>query len=82
MGTIWVVGDADEIATIPLSVSESYYTYGGSVYGNETHAPAVYHYFDHETDECVAAGGDGGDDVEGDDDTGEAGRRHRTGLPR
>jgi hypothetical protein len=82
MGTIWVVGDADEIATIPLSVSESYYTYGGSVYGNETHAPAVNHYFDDQTDECVAAGGDGGDDVEGDDDTGEAGRRHRTGLPR
>jgi hypothetical protein len=77
MATIWVVGDAEEIATIPLSVSETYFTYGGSVYGNETHAPAVYHYFDDGTDECVAGGGDGGDDAEG-DDTGEARRRPQT----
>lgn len=66
MGTIWVVGDAEEIATIPLSVSESYFTYGGSVYGNETHAPDVYHYFDGR-DKCAGAGGDGSDDAGGSD---------------
>ncbi|AEO59159.1 laccase-like protein [Thermothelomyces thermophilus ATCC 42464] len=55
METIWVVGDAEDIVTIPLSVSQNYFTYGGSVYGNDTHAPEVYHYFD-DTNKCCAAG--------------------------
>ncbi|KAK4145622.1 Laccase-like multicopper oxidase 1 [Dichotomopilus funicola] len=46
METIWVVGDAEDIVTIPMTVSRNYFVYGGSVYGNDTHAPEVYHYFD------------------------------------
>ncbi|KAK4155633.1 Laccase-like multicopper oxidase 1 [Chaetomidium leptoderma] len=51
MQSIFVVGDAEQIIAIPLSVSQNYFTYGGSVYGNATHSPDVYHYFD-ETNKC------------------------------
>lgn len=40
-----MVGDAEQIVTIPVPVSRNYFVYGGSVYGNDTHAPEVYHYF-------------------------------------
>ncbi|GAB1316147.1 Laccase-like multicopper oxidase 1 [Madurella fahalii] len=46
MQTVWVVGDADDIIKIPLHLSKEYFTYGGSVYGNVTHDPGVYEYFD------------------------------------
>lgn len=63
METVWVVGDAEDILTIPLPLSQSYFTYGGSVYGNDTHAPEVYHYFDDDTSQCDAAwAGDSEDD--------------------
>jgi hypothetical protein len=53
MESLWVVGDADDIVSIPLDASQNYFTYGGSVYGNEVRAPEVYHYFDDEN-KCVA----------------------------
>lgn len=46
MQSIWVVGDADQIIKIPPTVSQDYFAYGGSVYGNVTHAPTMYHYFE------------------------------------
>jgi len=52
MNTVWVVGDADDIATIPLSTSQHYLKYGGNVYGNVTHAPVVYHFFN-QTNKCI-----------------------------
>ncbi|KAL2162323.1 hypothetical protein VTH06DRAFT_7236 [Thermothelomyces fergusii] len=61
METIWVVGDAEDIVTIPLAVSKSYFTYGGSVYGNERHAPKVYHYFNNTNQCCAARAGDSED---------------------
>jgi hypothetical protein len=54
MQTTWVVGDADQIVTLPLPLTQGYFTYGGSVYGNETFAPSVYHYFDG-TSQCGPA---------------------------
>lgn len=52
MESLWVVGNADDIVSIPLDASQNYFTYGGSVYGNKVRAPAVYHYFnDH--NKCV-----------------------------
>jgi len=55
MEVLWVVGDAEDIVSIPLSVSQNYFTYGGSVYGNDTYAPEVYHYFDG-TNQCGGTG--------------------------
>ncbi|KAK4187405.1 putative L-ascorbate oxidase [Podospora australis] len=52
MQSVWVMGDADDIKKIPVTVADGYYTYGGSVYGNVTHAPAVYHYFNG-TNQCA-----------------------------
>lgn len=52
MQSIWVVGDAEDIISIPLHLSKEYFTYGGSVYGNVTHSPGVNEYFD-ETNKCA-----------------------------
>ncbi|KAK3991488.1 putative L-ascorbate oxidase [Cladorrhinum sp. PSN332] len=54
MQSVWVMGNADEIRKIPLTASQGYFTYGGSVYGNVTHSPTVYEYFDG-TDKCGAS---------------------------
>ncbi|KAH6842656.1 Cupredoxin [Chaetomium sp. MPI-CAGE-AT-0009] len=54
MESLWVVGDAEDIVTIPLPASKGYFYYGGNVYGSEVRAPSVYHYFD-ATNKCVAA---------------------------
>ncbi len=54
MQSIWVVGDADDIISIPLPMSQEYLTYGGSVYGNATHDPDMVHFFDDEKDQCPA----------------------------
>ncbi|KAK4225731.1 putative L-ascorbate oxidase [Podospora fimiseda] len=53
MQSVWVMGNAEEIQKIPLTASQGYFTYGGSVYGNVTHSPTVYHYFDG-TEKCGA----------------------------
>ncbi|KAK3332304.1 laccase-like protein [Cercophora scortea] len=53
MQTVWVVGNAADIQQIPLEASQAYFTYGGSVYGNTTHAPTQYQFFD-ATNKCVA----------------------------
>ncbi|KAI5455598.1 laccase-like protein [Mariannaea sp. PMI_226] len=51
MQSVWVVGDAEQIKQIPLEESIGYFTYGGDVYGNATHAPS-YHEFFNSTGNC------------------------------
>ncbi len=47
MQTAWVFGNADDILNrVPQPDVSGYLTYGGSVYGNDTYAPTVNHYFD------------------------------------
>lgn len=46
MQSIWVVGGAEDIISVPLPLSEGYFHYGGSVYGNATYAPVMHHFFD------------------------------------
>ncbi|KAK5662311.1 hypothetical protein OQA88_8217 [Cercophora sp. LCS_1] len=55
MQTVWVVGDASDIISIPRHFASGYMTYGSSVYGNATHAPAVYQYFN-DTNKCGPVG--------------------------
>ena len=43
--SVWVIGDADDITGKGLEESTGYLTYGGDVYGNDTFAPTVNHYF-------------------------------------
>ena len=52
MESLWVIGNADEIVSIPLDVSQHYFSYGGDVYGNGMRAPVLYHYFD-DNNKCV-----------------------------
>ena len=44
MQTVWVFGDAEEVMALPKVEVEGYLTYGGSVYGNSSHAPDVIHF--------------------------------------
>ncbi|KAL9115517.1 MAG: hypothetical protein Q9227_000838 [Pyrenula ochraceoflavens] len=47
MQTAWVFGDAaDILADVPRPEVQGYLTYGGDVYGNESHAPRVVHFHD------------------------------------
>lgn len=41
MQTVWVFGDAAEVMALPKVQVEGYLTYGGSAYGNSSHAPDV-----------------------------------------
>ncbi len=41
MQTVWVFGDAEEVMALPKVEVEGYLTYGGSAYGNASHAPDV-----------------------------------------
>lgn len=45
MQSVWIVGDAEDIMELPPSVSAGYYTYAGSVMGNDTNPPEVYEYY-------------------------------------
>ncbi|KAK4126927.1 multicopper oxidase [Parathielavia appendiculata] len=54
MQTVWVVGDAAQVMTVPVTVSKNYLSYGGDVYGNDTHTPPFFYYFDAD-DKCLAA---------------------------
>lgn len=44
MQTVWVHGDADDLMKLSKPEVQGYLTYGGDVYGNETHAPEVVHF--------------------------------------
>lgn len=44
--TVWVMGNASQITAKGLEESTGYLTYGGDVYGNNTYAPTVAHFFD------------------------------------
>ncbi|KAH8790942.1 putative laccase [Hyaloscypha sp. PMI_1271] len=47
MQTVWVMGNATEVlGKVPRPDVEGYLTYGGDVYGNESHWPTAVHYFD------------------------------------
>ena len=47
MQTTWVMGNETEVLEkVPRPEVEGYLTYGGDVYGNESHWPTVVHYFD------------------------------------
>jgi L-ascorbate oxidase len=46
MQTVFVVGDKEDIVQQSGQAFAGYLTYGGSAYGNETHAPDVMHSFD------------------------------------
>lgn len=54
MQSVWVIGDASEIQSTPTELSAGYFTYGGSVYGNESYYPDVCEQFDHSLDFCRA----------------------------
>jgi hypothetical protein len=45
MQMVWAIGTADQIRTVPLEESQGFLSYGGDVYGNETHTPTYHHYF-------------------------------------
>ena len=46
MQTVWVFGDTAEVLALPKPEVTGYLTYGGSAYGNQTHAPEVVHFSD------------------------------------
>jgi hypothetical protein len=46
MRTVWVMGNETEVLKLPRPEVEWYLTYGGNVYGNESHWPSVVHYQD------------------------------------
>jgi len=47
MQTAWVMGNQTELLTIDKPDVEGYLTYGGSVYGNESHYPEVVQFKSH-----------------------------------
>ncbi|KAK4643207.1 Ascorbate oxidase (AO)-like protein [Podospora bellae-mahoneyi] len=51
MQSVWTMGDAEQIRKLPPTAISGYMTYGGSVYGNSTHAPRLYQYFNG-TNQC------------------------------
>ena len=44
MQTVWVMGNESQILGVPWQHVQGYLEFGGSVYGNETHAPGVVHF--------------------------------------
>lgn len=47
MQTVWVMGNEVEVLyRVPRPEVEGYLTYGGNVYGNESHWPEVVHFSD------------------------------------
>lgn len=56
MQSVWVVGNASDIQKVPTELSAGYFTYGGSVLGNEESPPQVLQQFEHNTtDSCQAS---------------------------
>ncbi|KAH8797745.1 Cupredoxin [Xylogone sp. PMI_703] len=43
MQTVWVMGNSQQVLSLPFPDVKGYLTYGGDVYGNKTHAPSVVH---------------------------------------
>jgi len=46
MQTVWVFGDAKDILAVPRPEVSGYLSFGGSAYGNSSHAPEVVHFSD------------------------------------
>ncbi|KAF2763547.1 L-ascorbate oxidase-like protein [Pseudovirgaria hyperparasitica] len=46
MQTVWVIGDAAAIRSVPIEYAAGYLEYGGSSYGNETFSPIVWEQYD------------------------------------
>ena len=55
MQSVWVYGNAEQIVKIPLEESQGYFNYGSDVYGNATHDPIVYPYFQNNGSTCPTA---------------------------
>ncbi|KAK0615604.1 laccase-like protein [Bombardia bombarda] len=55
MQTVWTVGSAADIMKTPVAESSGYFTYGGDVYGNKTHSPSYFAYFNG-TSKCGPVG--------------------------
>lgn len=52
MQTLWVVGDAEQIRSVPLEYSQGYLDYGGDAYGNDTHDPTCIHQWERDMKQC------------------------------
>lgn len=48
MQSVWVMGDYQDIVTIPAADVAGYLQYGGNVNGNASFAPSVVHFFEEE----------------------------------
>ena len=46
MQSVWVMGDYEQIASIPYSGAEGYLEFGGTAYGGDDISPIVWHQFD------------------------------------
>ncbi|KAH8669081.1 putative laccase [Xylariales sp. PMI_506] len=44
MQTVWVMGNSSTILKVPYENVQEYLSYGGGVYGNETHDPSPVHF--------------------------------------
>jgi len=42
--TVWVFGNSSDLVKVPSPMVQGYLTFGGDVYGNETHHPKVIHF--------------------------------------
>ncbi len=60
MSTVWVFGDAADLLALPPPDVAGYLVYGGDVYGNATHDPAVVHFGGVAAAGGAAGGGEGG----------------------
>lgn len=52
MQSVWVFGNASDIQKVPTDLSTGYFTYGGSVTGDEQSPPQVYEQFNHTSGTC------------------------------
>lgn len=52
MQSVWVFGNASDIQKVPTDLSTGYFTYGGSVTGDEQSPPQVYEQFNHTASTC------------------------------
>lgn len=52
MQSVWVVGNSTQIQQIPLAESQGYLSFGGDVYGNNTHNPTYYEWTNEASNSC------------------------------
>ncbi|KAM7186812.1 putative L-ascorbate oxidase [Naviculisporaceae sp. PSN 640] len=52
MQSVWVVGNSTQIETIPMAESQGYLSYGGDVYGSDSHHPSYYAWTNEAVHQC------------------------------